>query len=320
LLGDVLELRQGPVDRVLGVALPVLSEIGAALGAGREVVVVSGNHDHRLLAEWRRRSGSSSRGLGLETSVDFRPGEPLGAMANALAPATVRVSYPGLWVRPDVYAMHGHYLDRHITVPLMERLGAGVMDRLRSSDDYEAVLAPMYDLINRMADRGVSTGLGLQTRVWRGLERGRHRRGGQGHGSFVPRAVAVLNRLGLGPLSPDLSGAELRRAGLRAFAEVLRRLDVPADYVIFGHTHRAGPLPGDDLSEWVTGTGANMINSGSWIFSREFTGSQPHLSPYRPGFAVVVEDQDPPKVVNLLDSQRGAAGASPAQALKPDPA
>ena len=37
---------------------------------------------------------------------------------------------------------------------------------------------------------------------------------------------------------------------MRAFAEVLRRLAVPADYVIFGHTHRAGPLPGDERAEW----------------------------------------------------------------------
>lgn len=326
LLGDVLELRQGPVERVLGVARPVLSEVGAALGPDKEVVVVAGNHDHRLLAEWRRRSEASSEGLGLEAAVDFRLGEPLGAVAEALSPAKVRVTYPGLWLRSDVYAMHGHYLDRHITVPLMERLGAGVMDRLRSSDDYEAVLAPMYDLISRVADRGVSTGLGLQTRVWRGLERGRNRRGGHGQGQFVPRAVALLNRLGLGPLSPDLSGVELRRAGLRAFAEVLRRLDVPAEYVIFGHTHRAGPLPGDDLSEWVAGTGAKMVNSGSWIFSREFTGSQPHLSPYRAGFAVVVEDAvpptppTPPEVVNLMDPQREAAGAPSVRGLRPDPA
>ncbi len=316
----MLELRQGPINRVLAVGLPVLTELGAALGESKEVVVVAGNHDHRLLTEWRRRAGASSRGLGLETVVDFRPGEPLGTVAEALAPAKVRVSYPGLWLRPDVYAMHGHYLDRHITVPLMERLGAGVMDRLRSSDDYEAVLAPMYDLISRVADRGVSTGLGLQTRVWRSLERGRHRRDGRGQGQFVPRAVAALNRLGLGPLSPDLSGAELRRAGLRAFAEVLRRLDVGAQYVIFGHTHRAGPLPGDDLSEWLAGAGSQMINSGSWIFSPEFTGSTPQRSPYRAGFAIVVEDQGPPELVNLLDPQRRAAEARPPEPLRPNPA
>jgi hypothetical protein len=318
LLGDLVELRQGPLERVLSVALPVLSELGAALGQGKEVVIVPGNHDHRLLTEWRRGSRGSGPALGLETGVEFRPDEPLGQVAASLGPASVRASYPGVWLRPDVYAIHGHYLDRHITVPLLERLGAGVMDRLRSTDDYEAVLAPMYDLISRVADRGMSTGLGLQTRVWRGLERGRERRGGHGRGRFLPMAVGLLNRIGLGPLNPDLSGAELRRAGLRAFDQVLRRMAVPAEHVIFGHTHRAGPLPGDDRSEWLASGGANMINSGSWVFSPEFTGRNPQGSPYRAGFAVVVEDQGPPEVINLLNPLRERADEAPA--LRPDPA
>jgi hypothetical protein len=318
LLGDLVELRQGPLERVLGVALPVFSEIGAALGPDSDVVIVPGNHDHRLLAEWRRRSGTPPGALGLETAVDFRYGEPLGAIAEALGSARVRASYPGVWLREDLYATHGHYLDRHITVPLMERLAAGVMDRLRSSDDYEAVLAPMYDLIDRVAERGLNTGVGLQTRVWRGLERGRRRRGSGSPGRSLATAVKALNRLGLGPLNPDLSGAELRRAGLRAFDEVLRRLAVSAPFVIFGHTHRAGPLPGDDPDEWIAGTGSSMVNSGSWVFSREFIGSRPALSPYRAGFAVALDGESPPEVVNLLDPLREPAQA--AEALRPDPA
>lgn len=316
MLGDTLELRHGPLERVLAAALPVLRELGAALGEGREVVVLPGNHDHRLLREWRRRRRAVRCGpgsLGLESPIDFAAGGPLAVVADALRPASVRVSYPGLWLRPDVYAMHGHYLDRHITVPLLERLGAGVVDRARSrhgrppsGDDYEAVLAPMYDLIGGVAERGLSTGLGLQTRVWRGLERGRGRRGGGQPGRSVALAVALLNRLGLGPLSPDLSGPELRRAGLRAFDEVLRRLAVPAEYVVFGHTHRAGPLPGDERSEWLAASGAQMTNSGSWVFSREFTGRRPHLSPYRAGFAVLVDEVGAPEVVNLLDPLRKA--------------
>jgi len=321
LLGDLIELRQGPLRRVLSVALPVLAELGAAVGPEKEIVIVPGNHDHRLLKEWRRRRPPKSQPLGLETAVDFQPAEPLGAVAEALGQARVRVSYPGLWLRPDVYAMHGHYLDRHITVPLLERLGAGLMDRLTSSDDYEAVLAPMYDLIGVVADRGVSTGLGLQTRVWRGLERGRERRGGHESARLIPGLVRTLNVVGLGPLSPDLSGAELRRAGLRAFAEVLNRLGVSADYVIFGHTHRAGLLPGDETAEWVTDTGTRMVNSGCWVHSRTFTGPRPHLSPYRAGFAVEVEDEEPPRVINLLDPLRERTREQPASAaLRPDPA
>ncbi len=76
LLGDVLELRHGPLrDGDWPRPAPVLRRcVGAALGAGREVVVVPGNHDHHLLAAWferraarrhrRRRSASRRRSTG----------------------------------------------------------------------------------------------------------------------------------------------------------------------------------------------------------------------------------------------------------------
>ena len=112
--------------------------------------------------------------------------------------------------------------------------------------------------------------------------------------------MVALNRVGIGPLHPDVSGPELRRAGLRAFGRVLERLAVPAGYVIFGHTHRAGPLPGDDRSEWLAGTGGQMLNTGSWVYERGFLGDDPARSPYRPGFAAVLDDEGPPELINLL--------------------
>lgn len=106
-----------------------------------------------------------------------------------------------------------------------------------------------------------------------------------------------MNRAGMGPLRADVSGVELRRAGLRAFEEVLRRLGVPADaHVIFGHTHRAGPLPDDDRGEW-----GRVVNSGSWVHDPTWIGDSPGESPYRPGFAVIVADSGRPELVNLLD-------------------
>jgi hypothetical protein len=109
--------------------------------------------------------------------------------------------------------------------------------------------------------------------------------------------VAGLNRAGLGPLRADVSGVELRRAGLRAFGEVLARLGVPADaHVIFGHTHRAGPLWTDDRDEW-----GRVVNTGSWVHDPAWIGDSPGDSPYRPGFATRVGDSGPPELVNLLD-------------------
>ena len=60
-----------------------------------------------------------------------------------------------------------------------------------------------------------------------------------------PLAVSAINRAGMGPVSADISREELRRSGLRAMGEVATRLGLGDAWVVFGHTHRAGPLPGD---------------------------------------------------------------------------
>ncbi len=317
LLGDVLELRQGPVQAALSAAEPVLREVGAALGPDREVVIVPGNHDHHLLTAWleRRASEAQSRPLGLESAVDWHPGDTLATVADWLAPARVRAAYPGVWLREDVYATHGHYCDRHTTVPMFERLGAGAMARIvrepaagpRRAEDYEAVLAPIYAWIHAIArDGGPRLGEsshGVSARAWRVLAGGDRKRSLRRRGltAALPAIVAALNGLRLGPLRADLSGPELRRAGLRAFGEVLARLDVSAPHVVFGHTHRAGPLPGDDRSEWLAPTGARLLNAGSWVHEPGFLGAAPRESPYRPGFCTVVDDHGPPRLVNVLD-------------------
>ena len=131
LLGDILELRNGPLREALAAAQPVLEAIGAALPAQAEVVLVPGNHDHELMAPWvGRRALQDGAAWGLGTELSWQYGEPLALIAEWLAPARVRGSYPGVWLGEGVYATHGHYLDLHTTVPLVERLGAGVMARL----------------------------------------------------------------------------------------------------------------------------------------------------------------------------------------------
>jgi hypothetical protein len=279
-------------------------------------VIVPGNHDHYLAAPWlgRRARDAAPAPLGLESTIALEPGDALSALAERLAPAQVRASYPGVWLREDVYATHGHYGDRHTTVPMLERLSAGVMARLvgerdggpRRAEDYEAELAPIYAWIDAVAQAGgVRLGRSSHdpsTRAWGVLTDGRQR-GPRGRALVLgfPVAVGALNRLGLGPLNADLSGPELRRAGLRAFAEVLDRLSVAAPYVIFGHTHRAGPLPADDRAEWITAGRTEILNTGCWVHEPRFMGSAPHRSPYRPGFAAAVEDDGPPRLLNLLD-------------------
>jgi hypothetical protein len=88
---------------------------------------------------------------------------------------------------------------------------------------------------------------------------------------------------------------------LRAFGEVVGRLEVDASHVIFGHTHRAGPLPHDERSEWRAPRGAAVLNTGSWIHEPTWIGADPKRNPYRPGFAAVVGEEGPPELINLLD-------------------
>ena len=178
------------------------------------------------------------------------------------------MAYPGLWVRPDVYATHGHYLDCHLTVPTLERLSVGAMSRVLGRpaaafgrvEDYEAVAAPVFawrDAVARDARTGDALN-GWHTVARLARARRRRARGGRTAGArssrhgcaaarsrrAFPLAVAALNRAGLGPLRTDISTDELRRAGLRAMGEVADRLGLGDAYVVFGHTHRAGPLPG----------------------------------------------------------------------------
>ncbi|HEY2769439.1 MAG TPA: metallophosphoesterase [Solirubrobacteraceae bacterium] len=319
LLGDVIELRQRPLPDALTAALPVLSALGHALPGEAEVIVVPGNHDHHLLTAWRDRllgAGTPVR-LGLETAVDWVAGEALSTVARALGgDDRVRAAYPGVWLRDDVYAIHGHYGDRHTTVPMLERLGAGAMARIagepsdgpHSPDDYETVLAPIYAWIHELAQhdgpRLRRSSQGTSARAWQTLAGSSGRRSLRRRAltALFPALVLGLSRTGLGPLHADLSGPELRRAALLAAGESLQRLNVSAPFVIFGHTHRAGPLDRDDRSEWRTDGGASLINSGCWVYERAFLGDEPSRSPYRPGFVVRLDDDGPPALVNLLDT------------------
>jgi hypothetical protein len=233
-----------------------------------------------------------------------------------LAPARVDVAYPGLWLADGVYATHGHYVDRHSTVPSIERLAAGALGRvlndriedITAPDDYEVVLAPLYALLDAVAARAPDghgpSHANASTRAWRALA-------GDGRrplrrtllaGAF-PVGVRALNRAGIGPFHADLSGPELRRAGLRAMRDVVARLGIDARHVVFGHTHRAGPLPADDPADWALPGGGALHNTGSWVLERTWTRDGA-ASPYWPGGAVELDDADgTPRHLRLLDDE-----------------
>lgn len=353
LLGDVLELRHGPRGEALERARPFFEELGDAL-AGRELVVLAGNHDHALVETWLR--AQEGGGLGLEQRFD--PPEAstmLAAIARWAAKAHVTGAYPGLWLREDVYATHGHQLDVHLNIPTMERLGIGMTARalrrrpeqFATPADYEAVTAPVYawiDAVARQAPTGSALNGESTVKMWRALGGDRDSRSGgddgpDGGGSAgiaglaalgpalrrraiagaFPVAVAALNRMGLGSFTADITPPELRRSGLRAMGEVAGRLGLGEAHVIFGHTHRRGALPPDELAEWQGPAGARLINSGCWTFDAYFLRGAPGESPYWPGGAVLVESDGPPRLLRLLDGYDAEQLTLPGTG-RPDPA
>lgn len=303
LLGDVLELRHAPAREVLAAARPVLERLGAAVG---EVVVAPGNHDHALVGSWlERQARERPPRLGLEQRIDPVDASWMAAeIAGWLGPRT-SIAYPGLWLRDDVYATHGHYLDLHTTVPTFERLAAGVSVRQlgplpagADPADYEARLAPVYGWLNAAAawapDGRPPGGAGAAARAYREIAGGRRLRG-RLLGAGLPVAVAAINRAGLGPVRADLSGPGLRVASLRAMDEVARRLRIGAATVVFGHSHRTGPLPGDDRTEW-----GRLLNCGSWVRGEHGPATPVPDDPYAPGGAVLVGAEGAPSVLRLL--------------------
>jgi calcineurin-like phosphoesterase family protein len=312
LLGDTLELRERPIASLLEIVRPVFEQLAPAL-AGRRVTIVPGNHDHQLGRPWLDRARLAGRALGPENEWPVTAGEADGAagvLASWLARSEVTLAYPGLRLTDGVYATHGQYLDLHLTVPRVESIAASAVCRLSgrepdctSADEYEAVLAPIYGFHAGLAE-GASAAVSRS--VWS------HATGDGRIGRLlvgrvtIPAAVAALNRLKIGPFNPELSGSELRRAGLLAMGRVADVLAPGAEHVLFGHTHRPGPLPGDDQAEWTTLAGAQLWNTGNWYLESAFVSGMNERSPYWPGTVAWVEPGRPPRLENAL---RGYAAA-----------
>jgi len=323
LLGDVLELRDRPLPEVVDLARPLFVDLGRAIGDG-EIVVVAGNHDHHLVEAWlERRMLDSAQPLGLEQLTD-PDGGALEILAEAAAPARVLVAYPGLWVADGVYAMHGHFLDRHLTIPTFERLGVAMVERVLgvppggdplappggeepvTPAEYESAQAPVYALLFALAQGTSRAGRGNpaepSVRIFDALG------GGPGPAArvrgwllgtvAVPGAVGLANRLGLGPVSADLSAGAITRAGVAAMREVASRLRIDARWLIFGHTHRRGPRA--EEAEWLLQGGGRMLNTGSWIHAPSLLGPTAAVSDWWPGTVAVIEDSEP-RLQQLLD-------------------
>jgi predicted phosphodiesterase len=328
LLGDAVELRDAPLATAVEAARPFFAELCEVLEDAR-LIVVPGNHDHHLLDGWfERRRLDAPAPLGLEQRIPLEDG-PLAELVGERSNPRVELAYPGIWLRPGVYATHGHYLDRHLTVPSFERLAVAAVERViggpreagadepgehdapgsATPADYERIQAPLYAFLFGLAQSGSAAGrLGganPSARIWQAVG------GGYGRAARIralllgsvalPGAVGVANRVGLGPVRSDLSPGAITRAGLVAIGEVVRRLGIDADHVIFGHTHRRGPLRAE--VGWRLDGGTRLWNTGSWVHSAWLLGKSAADSPYWPGTIVVLEDGRDPRPQNLLEDR-----------------
>ena len=61
-------------------------------------MVLAGNHDHALVRPWLRTRIAAGRPIGLAARVPVASGAALQRLTGFLAPARVRVQYPGTWV------------------------------------------------------------------------------------------------------------------------------------------------------------------------------------------------------------------------------
>lgn len=325
LAGDLLELRHAPAAVVLERARDLLTAIGARLGPDAEVVLLAGNHDHRMVRPWIERRRLAGGALGVADDADpAAVSEIATAVADALGAGgtggpRVRVSYPGVWLvapRADggggVYVTHGHYQDALWRIPTIERLVAGVvaraqrttLDELAAPEDFERLLQPAYGWMDGMAEyarsRAVSASQRTSAGVWGHLRDGRGWRG-RATRIGVPAAVRMLRRAGLGDLEHRITPETLRIAGTRGMARMLDALGVRPDHAIVGHLHRAGPLPDDAPWEWRLEGGGQLWNSGCWVHAGELLSGEGRDSPYWPGRAVRVDEDGRPRVLGLLD-------------------
>jgi Calcineurin-like phosphoesterase len=184
LLGDIVELRERPLAKALEVARPLIEALGGAL-AGRRVILVGGNHDHAFAEPWLARLRLDGEALpsAAEWPVGIEDGAA-GRIAAGMPDCEVTLAYPGLWLRPDVYATHGHYLDLHLTVPRLESIAASAMGKLtklgqtpQSAAEYETILGPMYAFYGGLAQgasaRVLARGGSFSRTVWQRVSDGR---------------------------------------------------------------------------------------------------------------------------------------------------
>jgi UDP-2,3-diacylglucosamine pyrophosphatase LpxH len=304
LLGDVLELMGRRRARAMAAAEPVLRALGKRLGADREVVIVPGNHDRGLVRPWLRQIGPR---LAPDSRVPLDASPELATLTSLLAPANVSARYPGIWLSPGVWATHGHYLNRHLLPSSSIGVHRGLLGRPPRDGarpvDYERPAGGKLAGPPRTVGRWVADTPRVVTDLLPGpIGAVADKLGTLARAATMPRMARSLLRPELAPLNASLLTTQMTRASLPALAHVVQRLGIAADWVVFGHVHRLGPLAGDDPAQWEGPDGhPRLVNTGSWLYEPLLVNRATPPHPYWPGGAVRIEDGRDPEPVGLLD-------------------
>lgn len=306
LLGDVIELRELPLATAMQSARPFFEELGEAM-AGRPIIFVPGNHDHRLAEPLLEELALEGRSLDLEQRIP-PSGEAATRIATWLADAELELAYPGIWLRDDVYATHGHYMDCHMALPRLECIAAAAtMRTLRplpdhpTPADYERVLRPVYGLTYGLAQGGVARRAARPSeRVYKAIVSNnrapRFRRAALR--AAIPAGIWGINRLLRADFDANLDGVSISRNCIAAATALAERLRLNAAHILTGHTHRGGPYEGD--TEWSLPGRGHLHNTGSWVFASAFHHPGTPPGSYWPGTVTWLDDFGSPSRKRLL--------------------
>ena len=340
LLGDILDLRFQQLEIALQLAMPFLAMLGEVLSKAKHprVTYIPGNHDHhyasRLIEAEQEQAIDSGEPYTFKHVVaprDFFLSRQLARLIGGNVEVKFTYFYDTIASSEgSIFLIHGHYLDLHIDAGPARLLSllqasiaaAGQSVEALSPDLYEAILRPQYELLHWI---GQSPGGGqIQSRIYERLRGGGvppntrlrqirraalNRAASVGGKVGVALAEMVANRLVKGGLSLTSPARDAQvEQTISAFSLSLEELDAylpsTAKYVIFGHTHRPGPLESIDAPErWTVkmhGQDIQVMNSGSWLYDAG-KARRPDYRPQRwPGTFILIPDRGQPQLVEVL--------------------
>ena len=197
---------------------------------------------------WLAAAGCTSRaGPRGRGAIAARDGPLAAALAGWRRRRRVSLAYPGVWLREDIWATHGHYLDRQITIPTFERIAAGAMARAgrraaRRGSAARTTTRPR----SRRCTHGSAAPTSAPPRWAAAAPPPRRRLAADGRGPLRGKAPSrcaagfarrVRHQLaGLGPGDRRPVGAGRHRGDGRHRRGARR--STSRAHVIFGHTHR----------------------------------------------------------------------------------